>query len=280
MAWIEQTKKGSRKSGGPQYYLQGLSDTVTTVLEAKRRRPLVLWTPYGLVETQLAAVSKRVGAVGHDRIQTTRRGVPQIAEQVAYWYALKSRELETIEFADVASANVLLMVPSRITFFGRKQPRKLQKDSHPLTVTAHHRSPFLLAGIRDALGACAHCRKWVVDQIGELVEQHERATLNVDEKDLLRASGALHRLGVNLGMYRTHGLDCPEATFCMGGLPGYPCPVEIEERSRGFLAAHHDADRGRRVVVLCMEHDASEVLSESTDVIELRGVFSALKDIA
>ena len=68
MAWIEQTKKGSRRSGGPQYYLQGLTEAVQAALEALERCPIRLWTPYGVVESGLEAVSSSIGSVGHDRV--------------------------------------------------------------------------------------------------------------------------------------------------------------------------------------------------------------------
>lgn len=68
MAHIEQTKKASRKSGGPQYYLQGLEEHVAAWLEKKRRCPVVLWTPYGAIVSGLEAVSSKEGKVGHDRV--------------------------------------------------------------------------------------------------------------------------------------------------------------------------------------------------------------------
>jgi hypothetical protein len=89
MAWIEQTKKASIKSGGAQYYLQGLTDHTQTMLREFRRRPVRLWTPYGIIESGLEAVSSALGAVGHDRIQTGgRRGVRNVADQIAYWFNL------------------------------------------------------------------------------------------------------------------------------------------------------------------------------------------------
>src|SRR5438445_8101229 len=74
MAWIEQTKKGSRKSGGPQYYLQDISEHSRDLLKVYKQRPVRLWTPYGVVDSGLTAVSSDVGKVGHDRIQTGGRG--------------------------------------------------------------------------------------------------------------------------------------------------------------------------------------------------------------
>jgi hypothetical protein len=61
MAWIEQTKKGSRKSGGPQYYLQGLGEAAKAILERRGQVNVALWTPYGPVCEGLVAVSRQVG---------------------------------------------------------------------------------------------------------------------------------------------------------------------------------------------------------------------------
>jgi hypothetical protein len=280
MAWIEQTKKGSRKSGGPQYYLQDLSENVAALLRARRELPLRLWTPYGMVETGLKAVSKTVGAVEHDRIHKARAGVGQIAEQVAHWHLLKSWDIERIEFADSLDAAALVLSPSSVKFFGRMLPKRVASDSHPLTLTSSHRSPFLGGAFRARLDSCKCCREWILRQVEELVAQHAKAAPNVDERDLLRAAGALHRLGLKLGMYRTKGIDCPDATFELGGLPEYPCQVEIEEQSGGFLDKQHKRHRKERAVVLCMEHDKPEVLSGYTDVIELRSLCSVLKGSA
>jgi hypothetical protein len=119
-----------------------------------------------------------------------------------------------------------------------------------------------------------------VAQIVRLVEQHAQAKENVDERDLLRASGALSRLGLELGLYRCRDVDCPDAVFSFKGFPEYPCPVEIEERSSGFMEGHHKGHWGKRMVVLCMEHDEPAALRGYTNVIELAAVDRLLKEIA
>src|SRR5207253_536958 len=99
MAWIEQTKKASGKSGGPQYYLQDISDHSRVLLRNYQRRPVRLWTPYGVVDSGLQAVSSAVGSVGHDRVQSGGR-VPNIADQIAKWYNLRRSDIERLEFDD------------------------------------------------------------------------------------------------------------------------------------------------------------------------------------
>jgi hypothetical protein len=118
------------------------------------------------------------------------------------------------------------------------------------------------------------------EELGELVEEHERQAPDVDERDLLRASGALGRIGIRLGMYRRAGIDCVDGVFKFDGYPDYPCPIEIEERSSGFLASHHEEHRSQRVVLLCMTHDAPHVLGGYVDILELRQLAKLLQEVA
>ncbi|HXY25179.1 MAG TPA: hypothetical protein VEI73_11055 [Candidatus Acidoferrum sp.] len=79
---LQQTKRGSIETGGPQYYFHDLSDAVKTYLRAKGAVRVALVTPYGATKTDYFAVStdrkldsqlKPVpGNVGHDRIQQGR----------------------------------------------------------------------------------------------------------------------------------------------------------------------------------------------------------------
>jgi len=271
MAWIEQTKKGSRISGGPQYYLQDLSPNSSQLLTHRKTCPIRLWTIYGIVETGLIAVSTQIGKVGHNRVQRADKKLRtlSIADQVAYWYKLKSSDIERIEFQDSLDKEAFVISPTQITFFKARRPQKIDKDSHPLTLTANHRSALLCEQIENGYDLCNTCQPWVSNQVATIVEQHKTAGGNVDERDLLRASGALSRIGINLGLYRTHGIDCQNSFFEMCGYPAYSCPVEIEEKSSGFLATHHRVHRKQRLVVLCLKHDASEVLQDYVDVIEL-----------
>jgi hypothetical protein len=279
MAWIEQTKKGSIKSGGPQYYLQDLSDNSKELLRARGECPVKLWTPYGIIQSGLVAVSSVVGKVGHDRVQ--RRGAGgTIAHQVAHWFGLRETDIERIDFEDSFDDDSFVVRPSRVKFFDRTNPKNVYPDSNPLTMVPGHRSPFLLEQIRELKDWSSEEFEWVRGQIGSMEEQHTRKRMNVDERDLLRSSGALHRLGVNLGMYHTKEVDCPEATFSFSGLPAYPCPVEIEEESHGFAANHHAKHRKQRIVVLCMEHNDRGVMRGYVDVLELKELSRAMRETA
>lgn len=278
MAWIEQTKKGSRKSGGPQYYFQDLKETSHALLDKFGRRAVRLWTPYGVVETGVTAVSAEVGAVGHDRVQSGGK-VPSIADQIAFWFRLKRADIERLEFEDSFDGDSFVIRPSHVKFFGRKGRRTIYPDSSPLTVIAGRRSSLITDHLRSG-GLDKASGDWVKSQIEQMVAEHARTSPDVDERDLLRASGALDKLGIYLGMYRRVGIDCPDGRFQLCGYPPYPCQIEIEEKSSGFLAVHHTKHHKQRAVLLCMEHDAPEVLRGYIDVIELRELERLLKEVA
>lgn len=273
MAWIEQTKKASRTSGGPQYYLQGLSENSSDFLRSRKRCPVRLWTPYGVVDSGLTAVSTTVGKVGHDRVQSGRQ-VPSIADQICSWYSLKT-QIESIEFMDSFDHNSFVIRPTKVEYFHRKPRVGLFYDPLPLTFIEGHRSQLLVQHVRQLNETT---RRAAAAQICAMTEEHARAGSDLDERDLLRASGALETLGIRLGMYRRIGIDCRDAKFQLSGYPLYPCPVEVEERSSGFLAAHHASHRRQRVVLLCMAHDARETLQGYVDIMELRELCRFLKE--
>jgi len=87
-------------------------------------------------------------------------------------------------------------------------------------------------------------------------------------------------LGISLGPYRTQGIDCPNGRVKLGNYPEYPCPIEVEERSRGFLASHHRPHWQQRVLVLCARHDARAVMQNYVDVIDLCDLVGLLRAVA
>jgi hypothetical protein len=76
---LQQTKRLSRETGGPQYYFHHLTDPVKTFLRKKGAVRVALVTPYGATKSDYFAVSTDSkldakqrpirGNVGHDRIQ-------------------------------------------------------------------------------------------------------------------------------------------------------------------------------------------------------------------
>ena len=76
---LQQTKRASRETGGPQYYFHDLADAIKTFLRKKGAVRVALVTPYGATKSDYFAVSTIhkldnkqrpvPGNVGHDRIQ-------------------------------------------------------------------------------------------------------------------------------------------------------------------------------------------------------------------
>ena len=103
---LQQTKRGSRRSGGPQHYLHDLGDAVKTYLGAKGAVRVALVTPYGATKTEYFAVSEDrkldphlravEGNVGHDRIQQGR-APESIGEAIRVWYDLPAGDFERID---------------------------------------------------------------------------------------------------------------------------------------------------------------------------------------
>jgi hypothetical protein len=103
---LQQTKKGSRGTGGPQYYFHNLTDSVKTYLRKKGAVRVALVTPYGATKSDYFAVSVDrkldkdgrivAGKVGHDRIQQGHAG-ESIGESIRKWYNLANSDFDRID---------------------------------------------------------------------------------------------------------------------------------------------------------------------------------------
>jgi hypothetical protein len=103
---LQQTKAGSRKSGGPQYYFHNLTKIVKSYLREQGAVRVALVTPYGATKTEYYALSKDYkfdrlreiveGKVGHDRIQQGD-ATESIGEAIRQWYNLPKGDFERID---------------------------------------------------------------------------------------------------------------------------------------------------------------------------------------
>jgi hypothetical protein len=192
----------------------------------------------------------------------------------------KRHGCETIDFEDSFDRECFVIRPERVKFFNRKGTKTVYPDQHPLTLVAGHQSRLWTEQIKGGSGFPSPTLRWLKTQVSTIVSEHEAASLNIDERDLLRSAGALDLMGLRLGVYRGKGLARPDARVQFDGYPEYPCPVEVEEQSGGFLAKHHRAHRRMRLALLCVEHDRREVLQGYVDVIELRELARLLGTVA
>src|SRR5438046_2811410 len=102
---LQQTKRASIATGGPQYYFHNLSDPVSTYLRSRGAVRVALVTPYGATKSDYFAVGKdekfvggkvTPGRVGHDRIQKGR-ATASIGEAIRHWYSLNTGNFERID---------------------------------------------------------------------------------------------------------------------------------------------------------------------------------------
>jgi hypothetical protein len=241
----------------------------------------VLGTPYGLATSPFVAVATDcklgadgkpvAGKVGHDRIQQGD-GEQSIGEAIRYWYSISGgQDFETIEVeATIHNEGHFILVPTAVKLRGKPRPLVFPRDRSPLSFHRDHQSKLWRDQIQAKRQESLADVEWAASQIARVVADHSpgraKSTL---ESDLLRTAGALSLLGLDLSAYLGKGYDCADSRFSFAGLPMYPCPVEIKNRSRGFNYQIVKYAKLPRAVVLCVEHDFVNP-PEHIDIIELR----------
>jgi hypothetical protein len=277
---LQQTKAESRASGGPQYYFHDVPKPVKEFLRNRGACPVVLQTPYGIARSPFVAVDRDhklgkdgrpvPGKVGHDRIQQGD-GEQSIGEAIRYWYGIGGgRDFETIDVeSTIHPDGHFILIPTAVLMRGAKQKRILEKIIAPLSFHRHYESRLWREQIDAKRRGAAPEVAWAASQVRRVVEEHQRPTAShILESDLLRASGALSVLGLDLGPYLGKGYDCADSQFQFGKWPIYPCPIEVKKRSQGFTYQVTKYTRLPRAVVLCMEHNLKNP-PEHIDIIEL-----------
>ncbi len=275
---LQQTKRGSLKSGGPQYYFHNLSDVVKTYLRQKRAVPVALVTPYGATKTTFFAVSKDfkfskgkvvAGNVGHDRIQQGDSS-ESIGEAIRLWYNLPKGDFEKIDLELDIIDDSFYLTPIRYKQPKSKRSISIPTFERPLTFTSQYISKFW----KDQISYLTSLKKkelveWSFEEISRIAEDHTKKVPHIQEPDLLRASGPLKHLGITLGAYVGKGYDC-KSIFQFDSLPHYTVPVEIKRQSKGFhyQIKKYGKEELSRAVILCAKHDLDHV-PKNIDVIEL-----------
>jgi hypothetical protein len=280
---LQQTKRGSRESGGPQYYFHDLSDSVKTYLRKKGAVRVALVTPYGATKSDYYAVSRAhkldgkqepvPGRVGHDRIQ--QGGASEsIGESIRIWYRLKPGDFERIDVDIEVRDDVFYITPLRFKFVNDAQEKELRRIDRPLSFTNEYASPFWIEQIIEVNRRRPGIVAWAVQEICRIVKDHAPDTrlAHIQEPDLLRASGPLNLLGMKLGGYVGKGYDCI-TNFEFLHYPVYSIPVEVKRNSHGFhyQQKKYGKDELSRAVVLCAKH-AHKNMPQHIDVIELEAL--------
>lgn len=280
---LQQTKRGSIETGGPQYYFHNLSEVIKTYLRKKGAVPVALVTPYGATKSNFFAVSKDhkrdnkgqivEGRVGHDRIQ---QGLSEgsIGEMIRHWYLLPSGNFERIDVDIEVLEDTFYVTPLSYKFANQKRTKQLVRVERSLTFTMDYVSPFWVEQIKLRRKQNPELLNWSLKEICRVVRVHgrENKLAHIQEPDILRASGPLAHLGMLLGGYVGKGYDC-FTEFQFGELPPYSVPVELKRSSKGFeyQQKKYGKDELSRAVVLCAIHNHTQV-PKNIDVIELEAL--------
>lgn len=280
---LQQTKRDSRASGGPQYYFHSLTDSVKTYLRAKGAVRVALVTPYGATKSDYFAVSKEhkldsglrpiTGNVGHDRIQQGLAG-ESIGEAIRYWYQLPKGDFEKIGIEIEVIDDAFYLTPLTYKYASAAKEKEVPRIERPLTFTRDYASPLWIKQIAQVRKEQREILAWSLEEICRVVKDHRPATklAHIQETDILRASGPLKHLGMTLGGYVGKGYDC-FTEFSFLKYPTYSVPVEVKRNSRDFKYQQkkYDKEMLSRAVVLCAIHDHINV-PRNIDVIELEAL--------
>jgi len=282
-----QTKKGSRITGGPQYYFHDLTEHVSHFLRAKKAAPVALVTPYGATPSKFKAVSKDFklaaggavvsGRVGHDRIQQAAAG-ESIGEAIRRWYKLHSGDFERIDVEIEIVDAKFYVTPVKYKYADQSRPGDIERPEFPLSFNDEKQSKLWRKQLKYVKEAHPEMWRWSLDEICRVAAAHGKGSevTHLDEKDLLRASGPLKVLGVELGPYLKKGYDC-QSRFQFLDYEAYDVPIEIKKDSSDFKYQQkkYSPEQLSRVAILCVSHDLVNVPA-NVDVVELAALCSAL----
>jgi hypothetical protein len=284
---LQQTKRGSRLTGGPQYYFHDLTDPVKTYLRKKGAVRLALITPYGATKSDYFAVSKDhkldsngnivSGRVGHDRIQQGRAS-ESIGESIRKWYNLPSGDFERIDVRIDIAEDFFYLAPMKYKYASAPKSREITQIERPLTFTREYASPFWKEQIDHVEAKKTDTAVWLAE-ICRIVRDHSLSykVAYIQEPDILRASGPLKHFGMALGAYVGKGYDCV-TEFSFLKYPTYRAPVEIKRHSKNFSYQQkkYGKDELSRAVILCAFHDLKNV-PPNIDVVELQALCDYLQ---
>jgi len=278
---LQQTKRASRATGGPQYYFHDLTEPVKVYLREKGAVPVALVTPYGATKSHFFAVSRDSklgeaqkpvpGQVGHDRIQQGH-AEQSIGEAIRHWYNLPKGDFERIDVDIEIFEDVFYITPLYFKLTESKKQIPIRRIPNALTFTHHYISPLWLEQLAQVERQHKGVVRWSLDEICRVVADHRPHSRipHIQEPDLLRASGPLAHLGLKLGAYVGKGMDCVATSLEFLRYPVYTIPVEIKKRSQDFVYQEKKYGQAElsRALVLCAFHN-HKVIPKHIDVIEL-----------
>ncbi len=280
---LQQTKRASRKTGGPQYYFHDLTPEVKKYLRKKGAVRVALVTPYGATKSVYVAVGtehkldKRnrpvPGKVGHDRIQQGRAR-ESIGESIRDWYRLRPGDFERIDVDIEIRDLAFYITPLKCKYADKDKTIIIEPIPKPLTFTKTYQSPFWLKQMADIINKTPWLVPWCKEEFQRIARDHRKGTAlpYIQETDILRASGPLKHLGMSLGGFVGKGYDCI-TEFKFGDFPVYRIPVELKKNSNGFSyqMKKYGKDELSRAVLLCATQGRKPI-PEHIDIIELEAL--------
>ena len=244
MVHLQQTKRDSRGSGGPQYYFDRLTQHIKGHLRSNKVVPVALVTPYGATpssfmavagDTKLSPDGKAIpGRVGRDRIQQAAAG-EAIGEAIRYWYKLKAGDFERIDLEVDALDDKFYLTPVGYKHAKGSKMQAIPRPEFPLSFNDKKQSELWRRQLRHVRETQPEMWRWSLEEICRVATAHAREAefSHVREEDLLGASGPLKVLGVELGPYVGKGYDC-KGVFRFCDYEAYEVPIEIKKSSSGF----------------------------------------------
>jgi hypothetical protein len=275
---LQQTKRKSRDTGGPQYYFHNLTGPVKTYLRQKGSVRVALVTPYGATKTNYMALGKDhkldehgkivEGKVGHDRIQKGM-AAESIGESIRFWYNLAKDDFERIDIDIDIIDNDFYLRPMKCKLVNSSRILSLRNIERPLTFTTDYISKFWKDHLKKTIDYNKDIVDWSLKEICRVLSAHKEKVPHIQEQDLLRVSGPLKHLGMTLGPYVGKGYDC-RTDFKFLDYPIYTVPVEIKRHSAKFKyqMLKYGKDELSRAVILCAIHDLEDT-PKNIDVVEI-----------
>jgi len=218
------------------------------------------------------------GREGHDRIQQGA-ATESIGEAIRRWYRLPSGDFERIDVEVQILDAKFYVTPVKCKHAESKRVRELQRPESPLSFNDRFQSQLWRRQLEKVRKERPDFWQWSLEEICRVIDAHQelRGPRNVQEQDLLRTSGSLKMLGLELGPYVGTGYDC-ESRFQFLDYEAYTVPVEIKKLSSRFKyqQAKYSATQLSRAVILCVKHDLKNV-PQNVDVIQLTELCAVLR---
>ena len=282
---LQQTKRGSLATGGAQYYFHELAKHIKGYLRKEKAVPVALVTPYGATPSSFMAVATDAkltpegkvlpGRVGHDRIQQAAAS-ESIGEAIRYWYKLKSGDFERINVEIDVLDDKFYLSPVGYKYAKAPKIQTIQQPEFPLSFNDKKKSELWRKQLEHIREAQPEMWRWSLEEICRVAHAHapNAGFQYVREEDLLRASGPLKVLGLELGPYVGKGYDC-KGVFRFLNYENYEVPVEIKKSSSGFKYQQekYSQEELSRAVILCMRNDMVNV-PPNVDIIQLETLCS------